>query len=71
MRKCEFCGKQISKRDIFCKSCGNKVNELDEVKDAIIDEGHVRKENSTFILVIIVTLLLVIVSFGLYYLLFK
>ncbi len=71
MRKCEFCGKQISKSDIFCKSCGNKVNELDEVKDAIIDEGHVRKENSTFILVIIVTLLLVIVSFGLYYLLFK
>ena len=38
MRKCEFCGKQISKSDIFCKSCGNKVNELDEVKDAIIDE---------------------------------
>lgn len=64
---CEFCGGPISKNDIFCRGCGAKIDNNEEIKDAIIEGGN-KKENNTFILEIIIILLIIIAFFGLFFL---
>ena len=64
---CEFCGEPLNKNDIFCRGCGAKIDNNEEVKDAVI-EGE-KSKNTTFITSIIVLLLLVIVIAGLFILL--
>ena len=62
---CKFCGEQLDKSDIFCKGCGAQVEKDEEIKDAVIDVDK-NKQNSTFIIGIIVILLLIIVITGLF-----
>lgn len=64
---CEFCGASISRNDIFCRGCGAKVNNNEVVKDAII-ESDKKNNNIGFILGVIIILLVLIILFGLFYL---
>ena len=60
-RKCEFCGEEIEEDELFCKGCGNPINNSKEVKDAVIDN---KKENNNFVAVIIIILLILIIIGG-------
>lgn len=68
-RTCEFCGKKLDKNDIFCKSCGNKVEKDEEVKDAVIEDPN-KVANSNFLLIVIIILLIVMVGLGIYLMFF-
>ena len=62
--KCKFCGEEISKNDIFCISCGAKIEKDEEIVDAIINKDKTTKKDTNYLKVLILLLLVAIVVFS-------